>query len=128
MSYYINKVVDLSFESAIEKVTENLKKEGFGVLTEIDVQETLKLKIGADFRKYIILGACNPPNAFKALSSEPYIGLLLPCNIVVQVNKNGKTDVSAVNPKISMQSVNNPELSEIATDISERLEKVINSL
>jgi uncharacterized protein (DUF302 family) len=128
MSYYINKIIPTDFDSAIEKVTQNLKSEGFGVLTEIDVQETLKNKINVDFRKYKILGACNPPNAYKALSSEPYIGLMLPCNIVVQETVDGKIDVSAVDPQASMQAVNNPELAEVAGEIKTKLERVINSL
>ena len=128
MSYYINKIVSVDFDTAIQKVTEQLKEEGFGVLTEINVSETLKKKIDVDFRKYKILGACNPPNAYQALSNEPYIGLLLPCNIVVQETLDGKIDVSAINPQVSMQAVNNPELGEVAGEIKDRLERVINSL
>ena len=128
MSYYFNKIISLDFDSAIEKVTEQLKSEGFGILTEIDVKKTLKEKIDADFKKYKILGACNPPNAFKALSNEPYIGLMLPCNVVVQESENGKTDISAVDPLASMQAVNNPQLEEIAGNIRLKLERVINSL
>jgi uncharacterized protein (DUF302 family) len=128
MSYYINKIIPTDFESAIEKVTQKLKSEGFGVLTEIDVQETLKKKINVDFRKYKILGACNPPYAYKALSNEPYIGLMLPCNIVVQETVDGKIDVSAVDPQASMQAVNNPALAEVAGEIKTKLERVINSL
>ena len=128
MSYYINKVIPTDFDSAIKRVTKNLKSEGFGILTEIDVQETLKKKIDVDFRRYIILGACNPPNAYKALSNEPYIGLMLPCNIVVQETADGKIDVSAVDPQASMQAVNNPALAEVAGDIKTKLERVIKSL
>lgn len=128
MSYYFNKVLSTDFDTAIKKVTEQLKEEGFGVLTEIDVKETLKKKIDVDFRKYKILGACNPPNAHKALSNEPYIGLMLPCNVVVQENEDGKIDVSAVDPTASMQAVNNKELGEIAQNIRLKLERVINSL
>lgn len=128
MSYYVNKVLSTDFDSAIEQVTAKLKSEGFGVLTEIDVQKTLKEKIDVDFRKYKILGACNPPNAYKALSNEPYIGLMLPCNIVVQETDDGKIDVAAVNPQASMQAVENPELNKIAGDIKSKLEQVINSL
>lgn len=128
MKYYINKIIPTDFDSAIKKVTEKLKSEGFGVLTEIDVQETLKNKINVDFRRYKILGACNPPNAYKALSNEPYIGLLLPCNIVVQETVDGRIDVSAVDPQASMQAVNNPELVEIAGEIKTKLERVIKSL
>ncbi len=128
MSYYFNKIISLDFDSAIEKVTEQLKSEGFGILTEIDVKKTLKEKIDVDFKKYKILGACNPPNAFKALSNEPYIGLMLPCNVVVQESENGKTDISAVDPLASMQAVSNPQLEEIAGNIRLKLERVINSL
>jgi len=128
MLYYISKIISTDFDSAIKKVTQQLKTEDFGILTEIDVKKTLKEKINTDFRKYKILGACNPPNAYKALSIEPHIGLLLPCNIVVQETEDGKIDVSAVDPKISMQAVNNPELANIAEDIRDRLERVIKSL
>lgn len=128
MPYYFNKIISLDFDSAIEKVTEQLKSEGFGILTEIDVKKTLKEKIDVDFKKYKILGACNPPNAFKALSNEPYIGLMLPCNVVVQESENGKTDISAVDPLASMQAVSNPQLEEIARNIQLKLERVINSL
>ena len=128
MSYYINKIISTDFDTAVQKVTEQLKTEGFGVLTEIDVKETLKKKINVDFRKYKILGACNPPNAHKALSNEPYIGLMLPCNVVVQETEDGKIDVSAIDPQASMQAANNPELENIAGEIKERLERVINSL
>jgi len=128
MSYFISKVISSDFDDAVIRVTEKLKTEGFGVLTEIDVKETLKKKIDVNFRKYKILGACNPPNAYKALSYEPNIGLLLPCNIVVQESNNGEIEVSAVNPKVSMQSVNNPDLENVAEDISSRLERVIKSL
>jgi uncharacterized protein (DUF302 family) len=128
MSYYINKIIDTDFDTAIKKVTENLKSEGFGILTEIDVQETLKKKINVNFRRYKILGACNPPIAYKALSNEPYIGLMLPCNIVVQETADGKIDVSAIDPQASMQAVNNPELAGIAGEIKTKLERVIKSL
>ncbi|MFC2151193.1 DUF302 domain-containing protein [Bacteroidota bacterium] len=128
MSYYINKIISSDFDTAIRRVTEQLKSKGFGVLTEIDIKKTLKEKLDVDFRKYKILGACNPPNAFKALSSEPYIGLMLPCNIVVQETEDKKIDISAVNPQASMQAVNNPELASIAEDIKSKLERVINSL
>lgn len=128
MSYYFNKILDSSFDEAIEKVTEELKKEGFGILTEIDVKATMKKKLDVDFRNYRILGACNPPSAYKALQSEPNIGLMLPCNVVVQENTDGKTEVSAINPLVSMQSVNNLELGDVAEDISARLQRVINNL
>ena len=128
MSYYFTKTVDISFEEAILKVTEELKKEEFGVLTEIDVKATMKKKLDVDFRNYKILGACNPPSALKALQAEEKIGLLLPCNVIVQENNEGKTEVSAINPIVSMQAVNNQGLADIAEDISARLQRVINNL
>lgn len=128
MSYFINKIVETDFNTTIKNVTKLLETEGFGVLSEIDVQETLKKKLDLDFRKYKILGACNPPNAYKALSSEPYIGLMLPCNIVIQETDEGKTDVSAINPQASMQAVQNQELISIAGEIKNKLERVIKSL
>ncbi|MGK7396608.1 MAG: DUF302 domain-containing protein [Candidatus Cyclobacteriaceae bacterium M3_2C_046] len=128
MKYYFEKTVDYSFDEAVEKVTEELKKEGFGVLTEIDVQATLKKKLDIDFRKYQILGACNPPFAHKALLAENKIGAMLPCNVIVQELDNGKTEVAAVDPVASMQAVENDELSDIANEIRAKLEKVIENL
>ncbi len=128
MSYYNAKTVDISFDDAIGKITEELKKEGFGILTEIDVKETLKKKLDVDFRKYRILGACNPPFAHKALQAEKYIGALLPCNVVVQENEQGKIEISAVNPMESMKTVNNPELNEIANEISEKLQRALQNV
>jgi uncharacterized protein (DUF302 family) len=128
MSYHNSTTVDYSFDEAIEKVTEELKKEGFGILTEIDVKETLKKKLDVDFRRYKILGACNPPFAHQALTAESNIGVLLPCNVVVQETDEGKVQVSAVNPMESMQSVNNEKLGEIAEEVSLRLNKVVSNL
>lgn len=128
MKYYNFVVVALSFEDAAIKVTEELKKEGFGILTEIDVKETLRKKLDVDFRKYKILGACNPPFAYKALQLEPNLGILLPCNVVVQESENGKTEISFVNPLVTMQSVMNPELEEIAQQIVEKLDRVLENL
>lgn len=128
MTYYFNKTVDYSFEQAIEKVTEELKKEGFGILTEIDVQGTLKKKIDVDFRKYRILGACNPSFAYKSLSSEPNIGLMLPCNVVVQENNEGKIEVSAIDPIASMMAVENQNLFEVANQVQAKLKNVIENL
>ena len=128
MSYHFTKVLkDTDFGKAVEKVTEELKKEGFGVLTEIDVRETLKKKIDVDFRNYRILGACNPHFAHKALTEEPRIGVFLPCNVVVQ-ETDGGVEVSAVDPVASMSSVSNENLSEIAGEVREKLERVINSI
>ena len=128
MAYYNSKIVNHSFDEAILKVTDELKKEGFGILTEIDVKETFKKKLDIDFRRYRILGACNPPNAYKALQAEENIGVLLPCNVVVQEKADGKIQVSAVNPMESMQSVGNENLAEVAIDVSGRLKKVIDAL
>lgn len=127
MSYYNAKKVTCSFEEAIERVTEELKTEGFGVLTEIDVQATLKKKLDVDFRKYRILGACNPPFAYEALRNEDHIGVLLPCNIIVQEKEDG-VEVAAVNPMTSMQSVQNPALENVAAEVSARLAKIIGKL
>lgn len=127
-NYGFTKVVDLSYEAAIEKVTEELKGEGFGILTEIDVKATLKKKLDIDVKPYKILGACNPPFAYKALQAEEQIGLMLPCNVIVYVNDNSETIVAAVDPVASMQSVENENLSEVAKTIQGKLKKVINSL
>ena len=128
MSYHNSKMVQYSFDEAITKVTEELKKEGFGILTEIDVKETLKKKIDVDFRKYKILGACNPPFAYKALQAEETLGVLLPCNVVIQEKEGGKVQASIVNPMESMQAVKNPALEEIATEVSSKLQKVLENL
>lgn len=128
MSYYFSKTLDVPFEKAIEKTTAALKEEGFGVLAEIDIKATLKKKLDVDFKKYQILGACNPPLAHKALSSEEHIGLMLPCNVIVQEQDNGKVEVAAVDPVASMQAVENAELGGVATDVRDLLKKVIESL
>jgi uncharacterized protein (DUF302 family) len=128
MSYYYSKIMDLSFDEAIVRVTDELKKEGFGVLTEIDVKATLKKKLDVDFRNYRILGACNPPFAYQALLAEPQIGLMLPCNVVVQEGDNGQSIVSAIDPLASMQSVENEALGEVAEQVRAKLQKVIESV
>jgi uncharacterized protein (DUF302 family) len=128
MKYFTNKIIDGNFDDVIEKVTNALKEEGFGVLTEVDVKSTMKEKLDVDFRNYKILGACNPPNAYKALSAEPHIGLMLPCNVVVQETEGGKIDVAAIDPKASMAAVENKDLEEVAERIKGQLEKVIKSL
>ncbi|GAA0893594.1 DUF302 domain-containing protein [Fulvivirga kasyanovii] len=128
MKYYSEKTLnDVSFEEAIQMVTEALKAEGFGILTEIDVKETMKKKLDEDFRPYKILGACNPPFAFKALQAENKIGTMLPCNVIVQQTDAG-VEVAAVRPKASMAAVDNAELAVIANEIEARLKKVIASL
>ena len=127
-NYGFSKIVNLGYDEAIEKVTEELKKEGFGVLTEIDVKETLKKKLDVDFKPYKILGACNPPFAYKALQSEEQIGLMLPCNVIVCVNDNNETVVAAIDPIASMQAVKNDKLGEVAETVQGKLKKVINSI
>lgn len=127
-NYGFSKVVTLSYDEAIEKVTEELKKEGFGVLTEIDVKATLKKKLDVDFKPYKILGACNPPSAYKSLLEEEQIGLMLPCNVIVYVNDNKETVVAAINPIASMMAVNNPNLGEVAQSIQSKLLNVINNI
>ena len=129
MNYYFQKTLfNHGFDEAIEKVTEELKKEGFGILTEVDVQATLKKKLNVDFRKYRILGACNPPFAYKALQAELNIGTMLPCNVVVMEMDDGKVQVVAVDPKASMMAVENEALLAVAEQIQQKLKKVINDL
>ncbi len=128
MSYHFSKIVDMPFDDVIENVTEELKKEGFGILTEIDVKATLKKKLDIDFRRYQILGACNPPYAYKALLAEEKIGTMLPCNVVVQEYDDGRVEVSAVDPMASMQAVENPALAGVAQDIRQKLKQVINNI
>lgn len=128
MKYYINKTIASEFDKAVELVTEALKKEGFGVLSEIDIQEKLKEKLDVDFRKYKILGACNPLSAYKALQQEDKIGTMLPCNVIVQEIGENQIEVAAVNPVASMTSVENSQLAAIASDIKAKLERVIVSL
>jgi uncharacterized protein (DUF302 family) len=128
MEYYFSKTVAGSFDNAVEKVTEALKAEGFGILTEIDVKATLKKKIDVDFYNYKILGACNPPYAYKALLAEDKIGTMLPCNVIIQEKVQGKVEVTAVDPVASMLSIENKDLSSIATEIRAKLQKVIRLL
>ena len=128
MTYYFNKTVSADFESIKKKVVEELEKEGFGILSEIDVQATLKKKLDVDFRKYHILGACNAPFAHKALKAEDKVGTMLPCNVILQDLENGQVEVAAVNPTASMQAIDNKELASIASEISEKLQKVISAL
>ncbi|MBB6481190.1 DUF302 domain-containing protein [Spirochaeta isovalerica] len=125
--YSISRETKLDFSEALEKVKEELKKEGFGVLTEIDIKATLKKKLDVDRDNYVILGACNPPNADKALNAEIEIGLMLPCNVIVY-EKAGKTFVSAIRPSIAMSMIENPGLKGIAGDIEAKLERVISGV
>ncbi|HUK56766.1 MAG TPA: DUF302 domain-containing protein [Nitrospiria bacterium] len=126
--YGYSKTLNDSYEDALVKVTEELKKEGFGVITEIDVKETLKKKLGVDFKKYKILGACNPSMAYRALSQETELGLFLPCNVIVYENTQGKTVVSAIDPIVALSRIDNPQLEPIAKEISARLQQVIASI
>jgi len=128
MSYYFSKIINDLFENSIYRVKAELKREGFGVLTEIDVKETLKKKLNEDFRPYVILGACNPSYAFKALSAEDKIGTMLPCNVIVQELAKAKIEVAAVDPIASMKGVENPKLGQIASEIQKKLKSVINNL
>jgi uncharacterized protein (DUF302 family) len=127
MQYGFSKTVDLPYEEVIEKVATELKKEGFGVLTSIDVKETLKQKINVDFKKYIILGACNPPIAHKALQEEEELGLLLPCNVVVYEKEN-KTCVSIFDPMVMTKIIENDKMKPIATEIQEKLQRVLKAI
>jgi len=128
MAYYFSKTLQMSFDEAVAKVTEELKKGGFGILTDIDVQATLKKKMNADFRKYRILGACNPPYAYQALLAEDKIGTMLPCNVIVQEIAEGKVEVAAIDPIASMQAIQNPKLGSIAIEVQAKLRKVIDNL
>jgi uncharacterized protein (DUF302 family) len=128
MAYYFNTTVSGNFDSIVEKVTELLKNEGFGILTEIDIQKTLKNKLDVDFRKYKILGACNPPFAHLALKAENKIGTMLPCNLIVQELDDNKIEVAAINPMVSMQAVKNKDLENIAEEVSNKLKNVIINL
>ena len=128
MEYYFSKTITGSFDNAIQKVTEALKAEGFGILTEIDIKATLKKKLDVDFYNYKILGACNPPFAYKALLAEDKIGTMLPCNVIVQEKVADQVEVSAVDPAASMQAIENKALADIAIEIRARLQKVIEQL
>ena len=128
MNYYFNTTVTGNFEDIVQKTTEALKKEGFGVLTDIDVTATLKKKLDVEFKKYRILGACNPPFAFKALQAEDKIGTMLPCNVIVQEITDDEIEVAAIDQIASMQAIDNPDLKGIANQIQEKLKNVINNL
>ncbi len=128
MSYHISTQVSGSYEDAVAKVRDELKEEGFGILTEIDVKQILKKKLNVDFRNYCILGACNPPFAYEALQAERNIGLMLPCNVIVQESESGTVEISAIDPIAAMRETNNPQLEKIASEIKAKLEKVISKL
>jgi len=127
VSYHFSKKIDVPFDTAVTHVIEGLKREGFGILTEIDVKSTLKNKLGEDFRPYRILGACNPPLAFRALQLEDKIGTMLPCNVIVQEHNDG-VEVSAVDPVASMQAIENTGLADVAKEVRAKLKKVIEGL
>jgi len=126
--YGFHKKLDASYQEAVKKVTEALKQEGFGVLTEIDVQAVLKKKMDVDLRPYIILGACNPPLAYQSLQAERETGLLLPCNVIVYQDDSGKTVVSAIDPVAAMSMIENEKLSEVAKQVAQKLKRVIEKL
>ncbi len=128
MSYYFAKTLSLGFDEAVRRTSEALKQEGFGIITEIDVKETLKSKIGVDFRNYRILGACNPKLAHEALQIEDKIGTMLPCNVVVQEINRNQTEIAAIDPVASMQAINNPQLKQAAQRVQVLLQKVIEAL
>ena len=125
MAYYFSKTLQTTFEDAVDRVIEELKKEGFGILTDIDVKETVKKKLNLEFRKYRILGACNPPFAFQALQAEDKIATMLPCNVIVQEVPSVGVEVAAVDPVASMQAIENPKLGEIAGQVRSKLRDVI---
>jgi uncharacterized protein (DUF302 family) len=128
MSYYIARQLEMPFDQAVAAVKDGLKAEGFGVLTEIDVQATLKAKLDVDFRKYRILGACNPPFAHRALELEDKIGLMLPCNVIVQETPVGKVEVAAIDPLASMQAVENRALADVGAEVRDKLARVVESV
>jgi uncharacterized protein (DUF302 family) len=128
MTYYFSKKVSFGFDEAVSKITQALKKEGFGILTEIDVKSTLKKKLDIDFRNYRILGACNPPFAYKALQAEDKVGTMLPCNVIVQEMSNGDVEIAAIDPIASMKAIDNPELREIAETIAQKLKFIVENV
>jgi uncharacterized protein (DUF302 family) len=128
MSYYFSKIVTLGFEDTVKRTVEALKREGFGIITEIDVKDTLKKKLNIDFRDYRILGACNPTLAHEALQIEDKVGTMLPCNVVVQDVGGGRTEVAAIDPVASMQAIENQRLKQAAVRVQAKLKKVIDSL
>jgi uncharacterized protein (DUF302 family) len=128
MTYYFSKTKNASFEDAVENIKDELRKEGFGMLTEIDVKDTLKKKLDVDFRKYRILGACNPPYAHKALQAEDKIGTMLPCNVIIQEISEGVVEIAAIDPVASMHAVKNPKLAEVADQIQSKLRKVVDNV
>lgn len=125
MTYYYSKTTRFKFDEAVSRVTQALKEEGFGILTEIDVKDTLKKKLDVDFRNYRIMGACNPSFAYMALQAEDKVGMMLPCNIIIQETPNGDVEIAAIDPVASMKAIDNPELRKIAETIGHKLKKTI---
>ena len=125
MSYYFSKTIEATFEDAVSRTREALRQEGFGVITEIDVQKTLKSKIDVDFRPYLILGACNPTMAYGALQVEDKVGTMLPCNVVVQMHSEGRVEIAAIDPVASMQAIENPALIEKASAVAGKLRSAL---
>lgn len=125
MSYYFSKTINAGFEDAVARTREALKLEGFGIITEIDVQKTFKSKIGVDFRPYLILGACNPAMAYEALQVEDKVGTMLPCNVVVQESSEGSVEIAAIDPVASMQAIGNPDLTQKAATIAGKLQSAL---
>ena len=128
MEYYFSKTLSVTFDEAVRLTTEALKSEGFGVISEINMHEKLKEKLGVDFKRYRILGACNPPLAYKALQAEEKIGTMLPCNVLVIEQGQNKIEIAAVNPVASMQAITNPALEDTALEVTNKLRRVINKL
>jgi len=125
MGYTFNRTVDRTFDAVVDRTIAALKTEGFGVLSDLDIQATLKAKLGVDFQRYRILGACNPPLALRALQAEPTIGVMLPCNVVVRETSPGKVEVAAINPLTGIGEVGNPNLTPVATEVAEKLQRVV---
>jgi uncharacterized protein (DUF302 family) len=128
MNYSINKKVNKSFQEALKYVSEELKKEGFGIITEIDMQEKFKEKLDVDFGQYKILGACNPALAYKAVQAEPNIGVMLPCNVLVRENEKGEVEIAVFNPLNTMGAIDNPQLQSLAIEVSDKLKSVVDRL
>ncbi len=128
MTYYFSKTLRAPFDEAIARLTEGLKKQGFGILTEMDVKETLKKRLNVDFRRYKILGACNPPFAHRALELEDKVGTMLPCNVIIQEWAPGQVEVAAIDPVASMQAIENPKLQEVAQQVGRKLKNVIENM
>ena len=128
VAYYFSKMLDAGFDDAVARTTEALKRQGFGIITEIDVKETLSKKLGVDFRNYKILGACNPALAYEALKAEDKVGTMLPCNVVVQETEDGKVEVAAIDPVASMAAIDNPSLGQLASTVREKLKSVVSAL